>query len=138
MRTDEFDFVLPERLIAQHPPEKRGASRLLHISETECKDCLFNDLPSLVQEHDVLVFNDTRVLKARLLGEKTSGGKVEVIVERVLDKHEVLAQIRASKSPRTGSQLLLSGVLPVEVLGREGEFYRLRFDSAEGVSVVLE
>src|SRR5208283_3978756 len=117
MRTDEFDFVLPERLIAQYPPEKRGASRLLHVHGVELKDRLFNDLTTLVKEHDVLVLNDTRVLKARLFGEKSSGGKVEVMVERVLDKHEVLAQVRASKSPRTGSQLLLAGVLPVKVLG---------------------
>jgi S-adenosylmethionine:tRNA ribosyltransferase-isomerase len=138
MRTDEFDFTLPERLIAQHPPEKRGASRLLHVCGTEWKDRLFVDLPTLVQEHDVLVFNDTRVLKARLFGAKESGGKVEVMVERVLGEHEVLAQIRASKPPKADGRLLLADNLPITVLGREGEFYRLRFDSMEDVTALLE
>ncbi|MDE2117837.1 MAG: tRNA preQ1(34) S-adenosylmethionine ribosyltransferase-isomerase QueA [Betaproteobacteria bacterium] len=132
MRTDEFDFALPGHLIAQHPPERRGASRLLHVSGAEWKDCLFADLPALVREHDVLVFNDTRVLKARLSGVKTTGGKVEVLIERLLDEHHVLAQIRASHALQPGSRLLLvDGHLPVTVLGREGEFYRLRFDSKE-------
>jgi S-adenosylmethionine:tRNA ribosyltransferase-isomerase len=138
MRTDDFDFALPECLIAQHPPEKRGASRLLHVCGTEWKDRLFVDLPTLVREHDLLVFNDTRVLKARLFGTKASGGKVEVMVERVLGEHEVLAQIRASKPPKTGSGLILAGCLPVTVLGRQGEFYRLRFDSVEHVTALLE
>lgn len=138
MRTDEFDFVLPERLIAQHPPEKRGASRLLHLCGDGWKDRLFADLPTLVREHDLLVFNDTRVLKARLFGIKESGGKVEVMVERVLGEHEALAQIRASKPPKPGSQLLLADILPVTVLERQGEFYRLRFDSVENVTALLE
>jgi len=157
MRTDEFNFALPERLIAQHPPEKRGASRLLHVCGAEWEDRLFADLPTLIREHDLLVFNDTRVLKARMFGIKESGGKIEVMVERVLGEHEALAQIRASKSPKTDSRLLLAargslrssgeptGVplagadnLPVTVLGREGEFYRLRFDSAENVAALLE
>lgn len=138
MRTDEFDFALPERLIAQYPPERRGAGRLLHVHGVELGDRRFADLPTLVREHDVLVFNDTRVLKARLFGAKESGGKIEVMVERVLDEHEVLAQVRASKSPKPGSRLLLAGVVPVTVLGREGEFFRLRFDSGENVSALLE
>ena len=138
MRTDEFDFKLPERLIAQTPPEKRGASRLLHLSEKKWNDRLFADLPRLVRKNDVLIFNDTRVLKARLFGTKASGGQVEVMVERIVDEHEVLAQIRASKSPKPDSRLLLAGVLPVHVLGRAGEFYRLRFDSSERVGALLE
>jgi len=138
MRTDEFDFALPEHLIAQHPPERRGASRLLHVRDGALEDRLFADLPSLVREHDLLVFNDTRVLKARLFGQKESGGQVEVLIERLLGEHEVLAQVRASKSPRPQSRLLLSGELHVTVLGREGEFYRLRFDSAEDVAALLE
>jgi len=138
MRTDEFDFNLPEKLIAQTPPEKRGASRLLHLSDNTWNDRQFADLPGLVRENDLLVFNDTRVLKARLFGTKTSGGQVEVLVERILGEHEALAQIRASKSPKSYSQLLLAGILPVTVLGREGEFYRLRFDSTDGVEALLE
>jgi len=138
MRTDEFDFALPEHLIAQHPPERRGAGRLLHVHGVELEDRLFADLPALVREQDVLVFNDTRVLKARLFGTKESGGKVEVMVERVLGEHEVLAQVRASKPTKPDSQLLLAGIVPVTVLGREGEFYRLRFDSTQDVTALLE
>ena len=138
MRTEEFDFALPERLIAQHPQEKRGASRLLRVRGAEWKDCMFADLPDFVREHDVLVLNDTRVLKARLFGAKASGGRIEVLVERLLDQHHVLAQIRASHAPKPGSQLLLAGMLPVTVLGREGEFFRLRFDSEESVAGLLE
>ena len=138
MRTNEFDFELPERLIAQYPPEKRGASRLLHVRGHDWADRLFAELPDLVREHDVLVFNDTRVLKARLSGHKESGGKVEVMVERIVGEHEVLAQMRVSKSPKLGGRLLLAAGLPVTVLGREGEFFRLRFDGAEPVSALLE
>ena len=138
MRTDEFDFALPERLIAQHPPEKRCTSRLLQVCAGTLQDRLFADLPTLVKENDVLVFNDTRVIKARLFGEKSSGGKVEVMIERVLGEHEALAQIRASKPPKPGSQLLLANVLPVTVLERGNEFYRLHFDRVENLSVLLE
>lgn len=138
MRTDEFDYFLPERLIAQHPPERRGASRLLHVRGTELSDRLFSELPSLVREHDVLVFNDTRVLKARLFGVKPTGGKVEVLIERLLDEHHALAQVRASHLPKPGSPLLLADCLPVTVLGREGEFFHLRFDGAEDIQALLE
>ncbi|HKB59052.1 MAG TPA: tRNA preQ1(34) S-adenosylmethionine ribosyltransferase-isomerase QueA [Gallionellaceae bacterium] len=138
MRTEEFDFALPERLIAQYPPKQRGASRLLHVRGGALADRQFADLPQLLRPHDVLVFNDTRVLKARLYGEKESGGKVEVLVERILDGHHVLAQVRASKSPRTGSKLTLANAVSVTVLEREAEFYRLRFDSARTVTELLE
>jgi len=96
MRTDEFDFVLPERLIAQHPPEQRGASRLLYAHDGVLENRRFAELLQLVRLGDVLVLNDTRVINARLFGSKESGGKVEVLVERVLNEHEVLAQVRAS------------------------------------------
>jgi S-adenosylmethionine:tRNA ribosyltransferase-isomerase len=138
MRTDDFDFILPERLIAQHPPAQRGTSRLLQIANAGVKDGLFTDLVGLVREHDVLVLNDTRVLKARLFGEKDSGGKVEVLVERVLDDFNVLAQVRASKTPRPNSRLLLAGKLWVEVLGREGEFFLLRFEGEVPAHTLLD
>lgn len=138
MRTDDFDFILPERLIAQHPPAQRGASRLLQVGKAGLEDSQFADLHGLVREHDLLVLNDTRVLKARLFGAKESGGKVEVLVERVLDEHEVLAQVRVSKTPKTGSRLLLAEKLRVRVLGREGEFFHLRFEDAEAVTTLLE
>src|ERR1035437_7696695 len=122
MRTEEFDFVLPEPLIAQHPPLQRGASRLLNIHGDVLEDCRFADILQKVNSGDVLVLNDTRVIKARMFGIKASGGKIEVLVERVLNGHEVLAQVRSSHSPRAGSFLFLSDALNVEVLGREGEF----------------
>ncbi|MDP2759142.1 MAG: tRNA preQ1(34) S-adenosylmethionine ribosyltransferase-isomerase QueA [Sideroxyarcus sp.] len=138
MRTDQFDFDLPDQLIAQHPPAQRGASRLLRIGAAGIKDGLFAELPALLRPHDVLVLNDTRVLKARLFGNKATGGRIEVMVERVLNEHAVLAQVRASKTPKTGSQLLLAGAIRVSVLGRDGEFFHLRFDADESVDVLLE
>ncbi len=138
MRTDEFDFDLPEALIAQHPPAIRGASRMLHVHHGKLGDLKFADLLGQLREHDVLVMNDTRVIKARLFGQKHSGGQIEVMVERVLDDHEVLAQIRASKSPKLGSLMLLADALEVEMLGRVGEFFHLRFLATEPVLDLLE
>ena len=138
MRTDEFDYVLPERLIAQHPPAQRGASRLLYAHDDVLEDLRFSDLLRLVRPGDVLVLNDTRVIKARLSGSKASGGKVEVLVERVLDEHEVLAQVRASHAPQAGSALRLAKDLHVTVLAREGEFFRLRFEHDQDVYALLE
>jgi S-adenosylmethionine:tRNA ribosyltransferase-isomerase len=138
MLTREFDFALPERLIAQHPPERRGASRLLYAHDGVLEDRRFADLLELVRPGDVLVLNDTRVIKARLFGSKDSGGKIEVLVERVLNEHEALAQVRASKPPKAGSHLLLEGTLQVEVLGRQGEFFRLDFPGEESVLELLE
>ncbi|MDX8386647.1 MAG: tRNA preQ1(34) S-adenosylmethionine ribosyltransferase-isomerase QueA [Gallionella sp.] len=154
MRTDEFDFDLPEQLIAQHPTAVRGSSRLLYAHDGTQENRQFGDLLALLKPNDVLVLNDTRVIKARLFGNKVShlspgsiqsgnnndsiGGKVEVLVERVLSDHEVLAQVRASKSPRAGSKMILAEDLSVEVLGRKGEFFHLRFDSDEAVFDLLE
>jgi S-adenosylmethionine:tRNA ribosyltransferase-isomerase len=138
MRTDQFDFFLPEHLIAQHPPAQRGGSRLLQVGGAVLTHRQFAELPELLREGDLLVLNDTRVLKARLFGQKASGGLVEVLVERVTGAHQVLAQVRASKSPKPGSRLTLAGELEVEVLGREGEFFRLRFAGAESAYDLLE
>lgn len=138
MRTDEFTFELPQHLIAQRPPERRGESRLLHVAEGGYKHRLFADLPSLLQKHDLLILNDTRVIKARLFGNKESGGNIEVMVERILDENEVLAQVRASKTPKKGSRLLLAGCIEVTMLGREGEFFHLRFEGKRSVSELLE
>ena len=138
MRTDQFTFELPQHLIAQRPPQQRGASRMLHVTGSGCEHRLFADLPGLLREHDLLVLNDTRVIKARLFGNKESGGNIEVLVERILDEHEVLAQVRASKTPRRGGRMLLAGCVEVTVLGRVGEFYHLRFEGNEHVSELLE
>ncbi|MDP2823137.1 MAG: tRNA preQ1(34) S-adenosylmethionine ribosyltransferase-isomerase QueA [Sulfuritalea sp.] len=129
----DFDYALPPQLIAQAPLPQRSASRLLVVDGDHRSDSGFVDLPQWLRAGDLLVMNDSRVLHARLLGRKQSGGQVEVLVERLLDRSIVLAQVRASKSPQPGSRLWLEDELDVEVLGREDEFYRLRFsgDAAE-------
>ena len=126
----DFDYALPPELIAQHPAAERSASRLLDGRGREPKDRAFRELPSLLRAGDLLVFNDTRVIKARLFGEKASGGAVQLLVERVLPGHEVLAHLRASKAPRPGSLLRLAEAFDAEVLGRAGPddaLYHLRF-----------
>lgn len=105
----DFDFDLPEDLIAQHPAAQRSASRLLDGSSGSAVDRIFRDLPTLLDPLDLLVFNDTRVIKARLFGEKASGGKLELLVERVLPGNEVVAHMKVSKKPRPGSRLYLAG-----------------------------
>ncbi|MDP1733804.1 MAG: tRNA preQ1(34) S-adenosylmethionine ribosyltransferase-isomerase QueA [Sulfuritalea sp.] len=129
----DFDYALPPELVAQVPLPQRSASRLLVVEGARRTDSRFVDLPQWLRAGDLLVMNDSRVLHARLLGRKDSGGQVEVMVERLLEPDVALAQVRASKSPQPGSRLRLEDALDVEVLGREGEFYRLRFpdDAAE-------
>ncbi len=126
----DFDFVLPPELIAQAPLPERSASRLLQVEAGRLTDRAFTDIVDLLQADDLLVFNDTRVLKARLFGTKASGGKVEVLIERVLGEHAALAQVRASKSPRAGSKIRLSDAFDVTVGERTGEFYTLHFPHA--------
>ena len=116
----DFDFELPPELIAQHPAAERSASRLLDGRGATPVDRVFRDLPSLLQPGDLLVFNNTRVIKARLYGAKQSGGAVEALVERVLPNHEVLAHMRASKSPKAGSVVRFADAFDAEVLGRSG------------------
>jgi S-adenosylmethionine:tRNA ribosyltransferase-isomerase len=125
---DDFDYDLPPQLIAQAPLPERAASRLLVMAGDALEDRRFVDLPDLLQPDDLLVMNDTRVLHARLLGQKDTGGQIEVLVERVLNDHEVLAQVRASKPPKAGSRLHLEDALDAVVVRRENEFYRLRLD----------
>ena len=125
----DFDFELPSELIAQIPLAERAASRLLKVGESACTDHVFGELPSFLQAGDVLVFNDTKVLNARFYGVKESGGKVEVLVERVLDTRTVLAQVRASKSPLPGTGLRLADRFDVSVGERSGEFFVLHFPS---------
>lgn len=125
----DFDFTLPPELIAQAPLPERAASRLLQVTAAGMVDRVFTELPDLLRAGDVLVFNDTRVLNARFYGVKQSGGKVEVLVERVLDERTVLAQVRASKSPVQGTRLRLADCLDVGVGERSGEFFVLHFPS---------
>ena len=126
----DFDFDLPAELIAQHPAAERGASRLLDGRARLPDDRLFRELPALLRAGDLLVFNDTRVIKARLFGEKASGGTLQALVERVLPGHEVLAHVRASKSPKPGSRIRFAEAFDAEVLGRagpDGALFHLRF-----------
>ena len=127
MKRSEFQFDLPSELIAQHPLPHRSDSRLLHLARSsgELGDFVFRDLPRLLQPGDLLVFNDTRVIPARLYGHKESGGKVEILVERMLDQRTCLAQVRASKTPRVGGILLVEGGCRLRVESREGDFFRL-------------
>lgn len=134
---DDFDYPLPQELIAQAPLDRRTDSRLLQVGP-QLADLHFADLPALLSPGDLLVFNDTRVIHARLFGTKDTGGQVEVMIERPLGAHEALAQVRASKSPKPGTRLMLEGALEVEVLGRAGEFFHLRFPAGEDLVVLLE
>lgn len=141
MRLSDFHYDLPPELIAQHPLAERSASRLLCLGRQSgaIEDRQFRDLPGLLRPEDLLVFNDTRVIPARLLGSKRdTGGRVEVLVERVLDDRRVLAHVRASKSPGEGVVLRLEEALEAQVEGREGDLYRLRFAGEAPVLELLE
>lgn len=139
MDISDFDFTLPEKLIAQHPPEVRGSSRLLvALPDMPLQDRVFGDLPDYVEAGDVLVFNNTKVMKARLFGQKDSGGRIEALIERVLDSHTALAHIRSSKSPKPGMGLVFEGGIRAVMVGREGELFCLRFEGGETVYELLE
>jgi S-adenosylmethionine:tRNA ribosyltransferase-isomerase len=128
MQLADFDFDLPDDLIAQLPPAVRGGSRLLHVETSGAlHDHGFRDLPTLLRADDLLVMNDTRVIKARLFGQKDSGGKVELLVERVTGEYEALAFIRASHAPRPGTTIRLADDLTAEVLARRDDLTQLRF-----------
>lgn len=136
----DFSFDLPDELIARHPQAQRSASRLLHVDaqQQQIHHGQFTDIVEHMQAGDLLVFNDTRVIPARLLGEKTSGGKVEVLVERILDEHRVLAHIGSNRSPKPGQQLLLEGAVKVEMVERHDALFELRFLHDEPVLELLE
>jgi S-adenosylmethionine:tRNA ribosyltransferase-isomerase len=128
MQLADFDFDLPDELIAQFPPALRGGSRLLHVEASGLlHDREFADLPTLLRPDDLLVMNDTRVIKARLHGQKESGGKVELLVERVQGEFEALAFIRASHAPQAGSKIHLGEAVTLQVLARQDDLTRLRF-----------
>jgi len=140
MKRSDFYFDLPEELIAHYPPEKRTDSRLLCISrETgDVSHRQFTDFPALLNPGDLLVFNNTRVIPARLFGQKESGGKVEVLLERVMAENQILAQVRASKTPKTGSTIIFTADAKAEVLGREGEFFILAFPETVDLMQLLD
>ncbi len=128
LSVDLFDFPLPSELIAQHPARERSASRLLHVDGPNLADLRFTDLPGLLAPGDLLVFNDTRVIKARFFGQKDSGGQVEVLLERIVDERQALAQVRASKSPKAGTRITLENAFSLVCSGRQGEFFALELE----------
>ncbi|UNK56961.1 tRNA preQ1(34) S-adenosylmethionine ribosyltransferase-isomerase QueA [Pseudoxanthomonas daejeonensis] len=139
LKKSDFNYALPEELVAQAPLAERSASRLLLVPPVTgaFSDLQVRDLPGLLQPGDLLVFNDTRVIPARLFGQKDSGGRVEILIERLLPGEQARAQVRASKSPKPGSKIALDGGGRAEVLGRDGEFYDLRFEVKGGLEAWL-
>ena len=134
----DFDYALPEELVAQSPAATRTGSRLLHVDGARLADLAFTDLVDLVAPGDVIVMNDTRVLRARLVGRKPSGGRVELLVERLEGDREGWAQLKASHLPRVGGTVLLPGGASATVLARDGGFFRLRFEGAGPLEAWLE
>jgi S-adenosylmethionine:tRNA ribosyltransferase-isomerase len=140
LKRADFHYELPQDLIAQAPLPVRSDSRLLVVPPEPAAlvDASIRDLPQWLQPGDLLVFNDTRVIPARLFGQKASGGRVEILIERLLPDDQALVQVGASKSPKAGSRIALDAGGEVEVIGREGEFYRLRFHVAEPLATWLQ
>ncbi len=128
--TKDFLYELPPELIAQKPLAERSSSRLLCLSDPpgDYRETRFAELNGVLKRGDLLVLNDTRVVPARLFGKKASGGRLEILLERVLDSEQALVQVRSSRSPRPGSVLMLDGGLSARVVSREGTFFILKFD----------
>lgn len=140
MRVADFSFELPEELIARYPKKERTSSRLMTLNgqNGDISDGNFVDILQQVEAGDLLVFNNTRVIPARLFGQKASGGKVEVLVERLLDDKRFLAHVRASKSPKVGTQILLENKVNATMLARHGALFELEIHSQDNVLSVLE
>ena len=136
LRTDDFDYVLPQELIAQVPPERRGESRMLVLGVSGPVDARFADLPDWVRAGDLMVLNDTRVMKARLFGQKPTGGQVECLVERVVSRDEALVHFRSSHAPRVGGAVLFAGGARLVVLGREDALFHVRLESEAPLTVL--
>lgn len=140
LKTSDFHYELPPELIAQAPLPERSASRLLVVppAPAPLADMGVRDLPGLLQPGDLLVFNDTRVIPARLFGQKATGGRVEILIERLLPGDEARAQLGVSKSPKPGSRIALDAGGEAEVLGKDDGFYQLRFHVPQGLPAWLE
>ncbi|WP_394176935.1 tRNA preQ1(34) S-adenosylmethionine ribosyltransferase-isomerase QueA [Thalassotalea litorea] len=139
-RVSDFAFELPDELIARYPQAERTASRLMTLDGNSgaISHKTFTHVIDMLNPGDLLVFNNTRVIPARMFGSKASGGKVEVLVERILDQHRVLAHIRASKSPKPGAKLLLEGKVDATMVARHGALFELQIDGEQSVLEVLE
>jgi S-adenosylmethionine:tRNA ribosyltransferase-isomerase len=140
MQLSQFDFELPKKLIAHYPTERRSESRLLSVNctQTSCQHHQFTDLQTMLRPGDLLVLNDSKVFPARLFGQKTTGGKIELFVERILDAHHVLAHIRASKAPKIGASLLLEQVIEAEVLERTDDLFKVVFHGEQTALALLQ
>jgi S-adenosylmethionine:tRNA ribosyltransferase-isomerase len=140
MNVKDFSFELPDELIARYPQPERSASRLLCLNGTTGAVAheTFKNIVAQIRPGDLLIFNDTRVIPARMLGEKVSGGKVEVLVERIIDEHRVLAHLRSNRSPKPGAKMILEGAVEVEMIGRQDALFELQFNTEEPVLNVLE
>jgi S-adenosylmethionine:tRNA ribosyltransferase-isomerase len=138
LRLADFDYRLPRGLIAQAPVPERAGSRLLHVAGTALEDLAFADLPRLVAPGDLLVFNDTRVVKSRVAATKPTGGRVELLLERIVAPREALFQLRASHPPKAGSELLLPGNARARVLERRDRFFLLRLEGADAFLAYLD
>ncbi|MEE9552075.1 MAG: tRNA preQ1(34) S-adenosylmethionine ribosyltransferase-isomerase QueA [Gammaproteobacteria bacterium] len=140
MRREDFAYELPQDLIAQFPGAQRGDSRLLYLNARDgtLQDRLFSDVRMLLQPNDLLVFNNTRVIPARLIGKKETGGKVEIMVERILDDYQVLVQIRASKASKPGSYIVFEHGIKLEIISCKDDMYICKFNDGHKVSHVLE
>ena len=140
MRREQFYYHLPEELIARQPTAERRGSRMLVLDaeKGEVEHKTFPDIVSLVRPGDLMVFNNTRVIPARLFGQKETGGKIEMLVERLLDEHRVLAHLRSSKSPKAGAILLFEGYVTAEVEGRQGDLFLVKFDGDQSALDILE
>jgi S-adenosylmethionine:tRNA ribosyltransferase-isomerase len=140
MRTTDFDFYLPDELIAQFPAKERSASRLLRLDgySGELQDKQFAQLCEFIEVGDLLIFNNTQVIKARLAGQKSTGGSIEALVERIIDDHHVLAHIRASKSPKPGSRLIFANAFEAEVESRQDDLFLLKINSDRPILDLLD
>lgn len=135
MLVNEFDYQLPESHIARYPAQKRSQSRLLHVADDQLHDRTFGDVLDLLSPQDCLIVNNTRVMKARIKGQKATGGRVECLVERILTPQEAMVHLKSSKSPKTG-QILYFGETAALMLGREGEYFHLRLQTGDWTTLL--
>lgn len=140
MRVSDFSFDLPDELIARYPNAERSSSRLMSVNgmNGEIEHLSFNQIIDKLVPGDLLIFNNTRVIPARVFGTKETGGKVEVLVERIIDQHSVLAHVRASKSLKVGNKVLLEGKVTATMVARHDALFELKFEGDESVLSVLE
>lgn len=140
MKKSDFNYHLPEHLIAQKPLANRSASRMLCLNKTtgHFEDKQFTDIVNLINENDLLILNNTKVIPARLYGKKQTGGGVEILIERVVDENHATSHIRASKSPKTGSTIILDGGYNCRIAGRDGDLFNLEFEQSVSINQILD